>query len=318
MTRPSPFRPCAVAAYVFPQQTSSPKPQTIVHCESHVHSQEPTVQHVLHTHTHMHSECPSPSSQVTLEALKAQKVLLIEIAGDILAMDLYDLDLVAADNPQISNSLKTFNAFISAAKTTVGKLQNSSSEIFKSKSELGNLLIVLKQLTDLLIQVHRLELQDRGSFPMQNIFRDQVKILLLNFVETAAEKMWFSESFVTGPVPKIETFLSSDLWQAINKDYIKAAVNDFSFPNLISYLSLKTYVSGNIDHIREIQSLVDSEMMLYDLVQGRVSNLDKDLKKALEQLTQRLQEEKIKVLKIIESIGLNLDSEIRRCEKGCC
>ena len=233
-------------------------------------------------------------------------------------MDLYDLDLVAADNPQISNSLKTFNAFISAAKTTVGKLQNSSSEIFKSKSELGNLLIVLKQLTDLLIQVHRLELQDRGSFPMQNIFRDQVKILLLNFVETAAEKMWFSESFVTGPVPKIETFLSSDLWQAINKDYIKAAVNDFSFPNLISYLSLKTYVSGNIDHIREIQSLVDSEMMLYDLVQGRVSNLDKDLKKALEQLTQRLQEEKIKVLKIIESIGLNLDSEIRRCEKGCC
>lgn len=153
---------------------------------------------------------------------------------------------------------------------------------------------------------------------MQNILKDQVKFLLLNFVETAADKMWFSESFVTGPAPKIETFLSSDIWQAITKDYIKEAVNNFSFPNLISYLSLKTYVSGNIDHIREIQSLVNSEMMLYDLVQGRVSNLDKDLKKTLEQLTQRFQEEKIKVLKIIERIGLNLDSEIRRCEKGCC
>ena len=321
--RPGSLRPCGWRAPPsFPQRSASPcKPHPIVVCceaacatpqEVCVPCEEPVIR------TYSCSDCASSISQLKLEALRSQQARLIELIGVILSMGIYDLKFVASESEQYSSSLDIFNAFTTSTKIMVEKLKKTSSELSISGSELGNFKVTVDQMTDILMNVKRLEIQLQGRPSNWKQLRDQVSIFLSSFVETSVEKKWVSEAFIKGPLPQLETFSAASLWQIIDHNYIRQAISNSGFPNLLSYVTLKSYSPGNVDHIQEIYTLLQTEEMSYNIIRGRLTNLRNALDGALEQLSQSLKEQKINVLKILEAARIRLEEAIERCAKGYC
>lgn len=245
-----------------------------------------------------------------LEELQNKKTSLIEAIGAVLAVSLTNLAPLYPDNTCVRLLLVSFNAFLAMTSGKASEVLSQEGVLFKARSELSRFNITVNDLAELILEIRRLELQLLGYTISPQSLREQITCRASNFLQTALDKQWLAESFVTGPVPELKTFQVADMWELQSIQYIRSRVGKEPFPNIVYYVTMAYYTPGNLDHVDFVYGFVERELLLFKLVNKWICNLERVHEGVMQTLEKTLDLQKRTTVRILEEAREEVEREI--------
>lgn len=245
-----------------------------------------------------------------LEELQNKKTSLIEAIGAVLAVSLTNLAPLYPDNSCVRLLLVSFNAFLAMTSGKASEVLSQEGILLKARSELSRFNITVNDLAELILEIRRLELQLLGYAISPQSLREQITFRASNFLQTALDKQWLAESFVTGPVPELKSFQVADMWELQSIQYIRSRVGKEPFPNIVYYVTMAYYTPGNLDHVDFVYGFVERELLLFKLVNKWICNLERVHEGVVQTLEKTLDLQKRTTVRILEEAREEVEREI--------
>lgn len=228
----------------------------------------------------------------------------------MLAVSLTNLAPLYPDNTCVRLLLVSFNAFLAMTSGKASEVLSQEGILLKARSELSRFNITVNDLAELILEIRRLELQLLGYAVSPQSLREQITFRASNFLQTALDKQWLAESFVTGPVPELKSFQVTDMWELQSIQYIRSRVGKEPFPNIVYYVTMAYYTPGNLDHVDFVYGFVERELLLFKLVNKWICNLERVHEGVMQTLEKTLDLQKRTTVRILEEAREEVEREI--------
>lgn len=246
-----------------------------------------------------------------------KRAKLVEAIGVVISMTFSDLSPVLFTDPYVSALLSTFNSFLTSMKKKALEIAAQGVELTKAISELQRFNMTVNDLAEVILSMRRLELELLGYVINPKFLEEEIVLKASNFLQTALDKKWLAEAFLSGPIPQLETFRASDMWELQTIQYIRSMPGRNPFPNIVHYATMSYYRLGDLTHVDFVHNVVEKELVLFKTVAKWLCGLETIHKGLLESFTKALELQKSSAVQLLErarcELELELETLIRKC-----